>query len=1786
MSEINKISSNQPFDVRINQPSPDPKPRRESVNDEGKSSGNPQSSSSSSSDIPKPQTRQSTAMDEMMETLRKQQTEDKLNAYSERNQQLYRERNRQASEDYIKNQARTREKQTEQVLDERKDNQDNHKQFHSRIQDISRSHIQKMLKHKLEESTFKDIKRIDAGDDDNEPKKQQARETDAKTGANKKASQMDSSRLRPELSSLLNQRQAKAEANPQAAETAKASQSLDSEAKAAQDPKAAKTVPAEQVPTDARNLLDSAIGKLKQRLGGAHQGATSTQTSEFKPLSSSQQASLQAAQSQKSGPAPTPIRADLTQIQNDLQRSKALKESADGSRYVPLEDNDIRKLMTQNKLPTDYKGLQSIKLASQVLQDSSYHFQRAAVLLTQVGVEVTPQNADIVTDALRVFEQFQRPSVMNKLFRYLTNLKFTQLFSRLSADERQQQTGNSMDLGNALYNEGAKIGNVDRKALEATRSQNINKGLNLPSDVNPQVLQDAIKKQLQDLGLPANKVLLKQLVQSSEYQPMRAQALILQLAAGQSLKPEAVEALLQKLKTLPEALRQQATPVQLMQALDLPVSKKILMRQSSAEGAQLRFLESMGIPNRRLEQVPQSREALLLLRAIGERTGTLQALIPQLAEAIHSRPDYWMAQLSKQIPRLQILLDQFPKPIVGSPKQQTGFANALMLALDLPPERLRGWERMRRLGTAFFVEDKSSSAIDKSVRSNPATAKAADSTQVNNAQQTTPGQSTAKTTDGSLVKAQTAAPDLTTAKAADGSLVKTQTATPAQSSQGALTPAPLSNKAQAAQTAATILQQFQLPELNGKTGALTKESLIILYQLAERTQTLNDVLPRINQSLSQQGAPILPRLEQFLPALQQLQASNQPTAQHLEQLVNRLTIPSQTSPTASTTTNTPASAASQSGLSVEPGTHTNTAVLAQRSGPFLLAEHPLAQTMQRFYPEMPASQIETLVKGLQGAAPSQMDGFFQVHRLLGMLDPAKAQPMAHVWTQPGTLERLSKLSHILKPVLNSLALSPEKQYLSPPRLQNQLVQAMQNWLQNGKPEALQNALQQWLQPQDFRNPIGRVKEQLSTFGLNQLSAQTLTEVWQMSHGSRDRIDAMGILLQGQVPLFNSNIQKVLNYIELLPPSLRQSGAADILMHLSPELTHLLAQQTGSGQLLSQLLSIMQGKLPLIPENLRADLPLGQGSALLSQLHLPDLLQQLQTVMPQMTGTAAQDIKGLIGLLSQLQTQLTKLGQNPQAQLPELLRIMEALLNLRPQGKGQMPMLQAWTQILQSGLPQAPQQVKVVQDQLSGLLMHIRQLLPALQARTEQSQLITPQTAQPELLGQTADDTLAQIQQHLKNWGLQINSPEMLAQIQQLMQGSQDRLDAVAVLLKGNCALLPAHIGIIADYVKRLPPQERFRSISQILLFLSDELIQHMKFELRDRQRSQQQQIFPGLSEPEADEAEKMLKQSRQPVSEYSRQGAQILSAQPQLQSFNSLQGMQQLLTQRFHPQAWLGQLQQLLSQILSLSPHQQLPPVLEDILETLIELQDKMSTGQQKLSSWMAGSGAQMSRLSEQLKQQVESQGLKIAMTQSVAARTTESSWIETLLAALLGICEQLAEAEPEKAEQARRFQQQLQEQMHQFRAGLDAVEGYHQAEAFQQQQQGLAPIPTQIIPAILQQFNFPMEMLVQRDQEPDPVTGEKHTDILLTVQTHSLGQICIDLKFLGSNLKVRLGVERHEIQGWLRPYAASLKQKMSALPWEVTTIDTYVMPAERSQAPVLAQQMYRKYGRSAIGSL
>ncbi|MGE3724884.1 MAG: hypothetical protein AB7I41_04990 [Candidatus Sericytochromatia bacterium] len=1943
MGEINKISAN-PFDVKIQQMAADRRFHRETTitDEEGKQGSSPQQQQTGSSSS-QPQAQENQGMTNMLETLRKRQEEENYTEYVDRRSNLMRERARQASEEYLRNVNELREEKAEEADKLVEEEQGFSKTYTSRLQDISQKHVEKVLKHKSENHLFEKSKDL--------------LETGKKEADNKGLSLSSArAKLRPEVSKLISSRAEEPSAKPH-------------------------SQGAEEPAQTNRNLLDNAVNKLRMKLGGAHTNAQKGIPGELNPILKPPGSEFQAKTDAHL------FRPDLKQVQHSMAHAKDLGE--DPNRYVPLEEADIQRLLYEHKLPMHQGTVQSLLLASQKLRDSSHHFLKAAVLVTTAGLSAERDLMKTVVEALRTYEKFPRQTIISKLLRFILGARVQQLKSQNQQTQPQNvpppveendlilmQThsvpnfkGGKGKLATGLPAQNAPLPSgpdrskaplyqaVERDQITILSPDEIAKAYEDAPDIHP--LQEEMTALLKNYGLPASKVMALQLLQSAQGNPLRAQSMALQLALGQPLSPEALQAMDQKLSTLSPEERQMSLP-ELLENLEIPLPDKLAerlntggdssvsLRLSPQQDRQWKALLSGSMAPLRLhlENAPlPAREAILLLQMLGERTETLSSLLPRLQQALRQNPAATLEQLAQLKPGLEQALAQLEVPENRTLKLDSrqnlikAYAQSLQPGADpeLLPKVLKGldWTRpttlaaetmspedwqlpelpsakksaapmatppmapefleklpestqrllekmplsrqalqlLERLGAQTGIEEALLSRLQSrlsgplahtilqrmehlapllkqglgQIKQPPGQILSPESQQqllhVISQQLDKGGQAYLlprvmadlhwKMPGESQLKSGSALPNSAPLPLNNPSLQRVLQPNPSAKTPPLSLPGP--------ELSASAWADHLLGGLNlsPEQKSLTRESLLVLAQLSERTQTLQSLLPPIAKLLQAQPQLTANNLQAIYPSLshalerylaagaQALPKANQEAL--VELVTQRLQLQSETQPAQS-------------------------------------QNQQINQLWSRFYPgELPAP----LQQILSGSEARQ--GFVDLHQLcqdfeLGGYWQQSAQKL---WAQPPAElgARLAQLPLLLQPALGHLSAYPQQQWMLSSPLQNRLTQALNQFLSQGQPEALQAALVRLMtENPHLRDPLPLVQERLRLWGLNAEPALA-QHLWQMAAGSRDRLDALALLAKGNMPLIQSNIELVLSYIRALPPQSRFQSASQILAFLSPKLISLINQQMQSGQLpaptaqaaeeneaelhflarfLSQPLS-GEGHQAKIRQSLQGQAnPFAGIFALEPELaQLLPLLGKVQSGPVQVFTQWLQNLQALLRQWQDLLNNLRSAGTMSLADLAPLRQLaaslqagflnleegLDADLALLPRTGDPFARLPAQLRQILAELTQSqalPRDLSFLSRQighkLAGLAPELATFFHNLEG-TEQAQEL-PKKIQglgilPDLaeeLPETALQTLNQIQDlpedlprlqnYLRALGIPLHDPGDLRQILALAEGSRDRLDAIGILLRNQMPLIPAHIQILAEYVRLLPPQERFKSISQILLFLSDALLAKMKEQLQQtgKQATLNQLLKPqGWQLDEEAEAKGMqlLQEFPGEVSEETFEGLRYLMQSHLPKNPVQLEKMQQLLHSDLNPRALLQPVQEPLAHLLGLLQaslpaslrYTQLAQAFLLLVQNHLQLcQQLLSPAQQaQLGPWLIGLSEQLLAEDTRFKSALDSAEAELVEEGGEVPQPGES-WLARVLRQLKGMARQIAEKQPELREETqlilRRFMQQaqlLEDQLSSLQLFMQTDPGPSaQAEGAKGANQSTSP--QLLIPAFIQSLGYPVEISIrpQTEEGGQGQGGTAGTLIQLNIRTHTLGTLVFSLNMRGKALRIRLGVEKRQIQEWLQPYLDALQQKLGEFPFEIQSIQSYVVPSAHAGHNLIARQMRTRYRRSSIDAL
>ena len=1942
MGEINKISAN-PFDVKIQQMAADRRFNRETtITDEEEKRGSSPQQQQTGSSSSQPQAQENQGMTNMLETLRKRQEEENYSEYVDRRSNLMRERARQASEEYLRNVNEIREEQAEVADKLVEEEQGFSKTYTSRLQDISQKHVEKMLKHKSENHLFEKSKDL--------------LETGKKEAENKGLSLSSArAKLRPEVSKLISSRAEDNAAKPNS-----------------QGP--------EEPSQTNRNLLDNAVNKLRMKLGGAHTNAQKGIPGELNPILKPQAAEFQ---TKSDGHL---FRPDLKQVQHSMVHAKDLGE--DPNRYVPLEEADIQRLLYEHKLPMHQGTVQSLLLASQKLRDSSHHFLKAAVLVTTAGLSAERDLMKTVVEALRTYEKFPRQTIISKLLRFILGARVQQLKSQQQQTQPQNapapveendlilmQThavpnfkGGKGKLATGLPAQNAPLPSgpdrskaplyqaVERDQITILSPDEIAKAYEDAPDIHP--LQEEMTALLKNYALPASKVMALQLLQSAQGNPLRAQSMAMQLALSQPLSPEALQALEQKLSTLSPEERQMPLP-ELLEKLEIPLPEKLAERLRTGEGytatmrlspqqdRQWKALLSGAMAPLRLHlenaDLP-SREAILLLQTLGERTETLSSLLPRLQQALRQNPAATLEQLAQLKPGLEVALAQLDVPENRTLKLDSrqnlikAYAQSLQAGAEpgllttaiknlewtrpttlvvetmsaedwqlpelpsakksaaplatppmapeflekLPESTQRLLEKMplsrqalqllETLGAQTGIEDALLSRLQSRLSGPQA------HTILQRMEHLAPllkqGLSQLKQAPGQVLSSESQQqllhvisqqldkggqsyllprvmadlhwkrPGESTLKSGAALASSSPLSVNNPSLQRVLQPTPTAAAAQlpgpelsAKDWAEQLLAGLNLPN---EQKVLTRESLLVLAQLSERTQTLQSLLPPIAKLLLAQPQLTANNLQAIYPAISYA-------------LERYLAAGAQTLPKAN-----------QEAL-VDLVTQR---LQLQGNQPSAEAQNAqINQIWSRFYPaDMPAPLKQIL------SAADARQGFADLHQLcqdfeLGGYWQQSAQKL---WAQPPSElgARLAQLPQLLQPALGHLSAYPQQQWMLSSPLQNRLTQAIHQFLSQGQPEALQAALVRLMtENPHLRDPQPLVQERLRLWGLN-ADPSRAQHLWQMAGGSRDRLDALALLSKGNLPLIQSNITLVLSYIRALPPQSRFQSASQILAFLSPKLISLINQQMQSGQLsspsaqtaaenetelhfLSQFLS-----QPLSGEGHQAKLrqslagqnnpfaglfaleaELGQLLPLLGKVQsgpvqvLNQWLQNLQTQLRQWQDllntlrhsqpVSLADFAPLRQLAASLQAGFLQLEEGLEGELALLPRSGESFARLPAQLRqilAELTQSQALPRDLSFLTRQIGHKLAGLAPELANFFQHLEGAEQAMQLPTKMrtfgglpAQAEELSEASLQSLNQIQDlpEDLPRLQNYLRALGIPLHDPGDLRQILALAEGSRDRLDSIGILLRNQMPLIPAHIQILAEYIRLLPPQERFKSISQILLFLSDALLAKMKEQLQatGKQASLNQLLKPQGWQLEAEaeaNASQLLAEYPGEVSEETFEGLRYLLQSNLPKTPAQLEKVQQLLHSDLNPRALLQPVQEPLAHLLGLL-QASLPATLRytQLAQAFLLLvqnhlqhwQQLLSPAQQaQLGPWLIGLAEQLQTEETRFQSELDSAEAELVEEGGEVPQPGES-WLARVLRQLKGIARHIAEKQPELREETQQILRRFMQQAQHLEDQLSSLQLFMQTDpgpgvqADGQKGSAQPPSAQMLIPAFIQSLGYPVEISIrpQTDEEGGQGrNGQKGTLIQLNIRTHTLGTLVFSLNMRGKELRIRLGVEKRQIQAWLQPYLDALQQKLAEFPFEVQSIQSYVVPNAHAGHNLIARQMRTRYRRSSIDAL
>jgi len=203
-----------------------------------------------------------------------------------------------------------------------------------------------------------------------------------------------------------------------------------------------------------------------------------------------------------------------------------------------------------------------------------------------------------------------------------------------------------------------------------------------------------------------------------------------------------------------------------------------------------------------------------------------------------------------------------------------------------------------------------------------------------------------------------------------------------------------------------------------------------------------------------------------------------------------------------------------------------------------------------------------------------------------------------------------------------------------------------------------------------------------------------------------------------------------------------------------------------------------------------------------------------------------------------------------------------------------------------------------------------------------------------------------------------------------------------------------------------------------------------------------------------------------------------------------------------------------------------------------------------------------------------------------------KEGWLGRILRQVNGIAQRIEKQAPDQQEEVKRILQRFQQEARHLQAQLSGLQTYLSAEAVQSQisgpAQSLEPQPLLMIPAYIQSLGYPVEICLQENpKEKESGSGKSGgSQIQLSVKTHTLGTLIFQISTQGKALHLRLGVEKKSTQAWIQPYLEALPQKLSDLPWEIQSLQTYLIAPEYQGHNLIARQMRTKYRQGAIDAL
>jgi hypothetical protein len=454
------------------------------------------------------------------------------------------------------------------------------------------------------------------------------------------------------------------------------------------------------------------------------------------------------------------------------------------------------------------------------------------------------------------------------------------------------------------------------------------------------------------------------------------------------------------------------------------------------------------------------------------------------------------------------------------------------------------------------------------------------------------------------------------------------------------------------------------------------------------------------------------------------------------------------------------------------------------------------------------------------------------------------------------------------------------------------------------------------------------------------------------------------------------------------------------------------------------------------------------------------------------------------------------------------------------------------------------------------------------------------------------DTPEALRVYLKACGLGEPSDARCSQLLRLAQGSRERLEALLLLTRAQMPLLPAHIQTMVEYVRLVPPGERFQSISQVLLYLSDALIARLKTEIQQQPSPATLTQLLKAQDWQPDETarplcESLLRDTPTEPSPETFESLRYLLQSPLPKTTQNLEKLQLLTQMDWHPRQLLQKIQEPLAHLLALlqtSLWGQQPQALP-MQRYLLHLQQYFQQVQQLLSpGQQIAPGPWLLSLSTRL-QALETDFLA-KLPEYEAALHDDSPPLPGLFRRVIRQvgrqAERLASEQPERREEIQQALARFQQETHHLQEKLSALQGFMAAE--QSQESGARQL---LLPVWFQALGYPAEISIRERPEGEPgQSGRQQTEIQLKIDTHTLGPLLFSLHLRADGLHLRLGVESARIRQWIQPYLEALAQKLGDLPWTIQTLQVWIMPQAHQGHNLITRQMYARYRRASIDAL